>query len=56
MNEKTYKLGINLTEDMYLALKNKCHFYDIPMKDVIFYLVEEFLDGKFDKDLNLPVD
>ncbi|MFA5154345.1 MAG: hypothetical protein WC554_17480 [Clostridia bacterium] len=56
MNEKTYRLRFDVVEEIYLPFKEKCRFYDIPMKDVILFMVEKFLDGDFDKELKLPVD
>lgn len=47
-------VSIPVPRDIYFQLKNKCTFYDIPVKDILTDLIVRFIDGEFDNDFDIP--
>ncbi|HRZ18544.1 MAG TPA: hypothetical protein P5136_00565 [Methanofastidiosum sp.] len=56
MDEKTVRLRFNVSQSFYEKFKNKCDFYDLNRSEVGVFLIGKFLDGVFDKELELPID
>jgi hypothetical protein len=40
---------VTLPSYVYNQLKEKCHFYDIPLQEVTSSLLIKFIDGEFDE-------
>ena len=47
---------IPLKADIRFKFKNRCKFYDITSQEVLSFLIDKFLEGDFDKELNIPTD
>lgn len=56
IDDRTTKIQVLILKNLYLQTKNKCHFYDIPLSEVISLAFEKFMLGEFDKELNISKD
>ena len=56
MEYRVQSITITLPRNLAEKLKNKCHFYDIPISDAASFLFDKFVNGDYDKELELPVD
>ena len=56
MEYRVQNITITLPRNLAEKLKNKCHFYDIPISDAASFLFDKFVNGDYDKELELPVD
>ena len=50
---KVMKLQINIPEDIKFKFQNKCDFYELNQSNVVCFLIEKFLENKFDEELNI---
>ena len=46
-------ISISLVEHVYFKFKNRCHFYDLQPQEVLSFMIEKFIDGDFDEELNI---
>jgi hypothetical protein len=49
-------LTIELPEHINWKFTQKCNFYEVRKQDIIAFLLEKFIDGDYDKELELPID
>lgn len=43
-----------ISNDKHFKFKNKCKYYDYTVSEVLSILVDNFIAGKYDEDLNIP--
>ena len=49
-------INVRFPEKLWRKFENKCYYYEITHAEVLNLCVEKFLEGEFDKELQLPVD
>ena len=53
MNEIKH-ISFPVQDYVYYNFKQKCDFYEIKMPEIFLFFIEKFIDGDFDKELNIP--
>ena len=48
------RLRVDVPDDLWEKFKHRCHFYEVPAKETITLLMYKFMQGHFDKELNIP--
>lgn len=48
------EIKVKLDKRQHVRFKHKCNFYDVTYAEVFNLAVEKFIDGEYDKELNIP--
>ena len=56
MNKIKY-ITIPVQEHVHHKFSNRCGFYDLTYQDFFLHVIEKFINGEFDEELNIkPID
>ena len=56
MDERVKTVRFVVARTIFERFKNKCDFYDLYVGDIGVFLLQKFIDGEFDQELEIPVD
>ena len=49
-------LQVEIPHDIKFKFSNRAKFYDLKTQDILYTLVQMFIEGKFDEIFNIPDD